>query len=285
MSDPLQKNLMIDYRLDAYRTIFNHAWARRLLEMVDGTKLDPPLFELTVNWRAAVNTHGFPWIMMHSLGGLWQGAVVKKCVTSKFLRVMAAEIPKRMGGKMTNTARNRLAQVLRELNEELTAGIENDPETQMSAEDFWKSFLDKELVEFHVAIWGSQRFCFGALYHAYESYFREVLAIKKGNPDYKFHRFEELVKHVTEEFGPDIADKCLVGDFINISRWTRNALAHNGGKENNDLKKYRKVKEHNIPVADDFLQIMATHNEELISALEQRVTILTQTALMMPEFK
>lgn len=112
-----------------------------------------------------------------------------------------------------------------------------------------------------------------------------MLAIKKGKPDYRFHRFAELVEHTTEEIGQDIADQCLTGDFLDISRWVRNALAHNGGKENKDLIEYRKTKDHNIPVVDGYLQIMAPHNELLISALEKRVTILTEKALTLPQFK
>jgi len=283
MSDPLQRNFMIDLRLEAYGTIFNHAWAKSLMETVDGTKLDPPAFELTINWRAAVNTHGFPWMMMKSMAGLWEGGLKDRGFTPQFVRAMATEIPKRMGSKMTHTARQRLGQVIQELADQIHKALEEDPTVKMTAEDFWQQFLDKQLWEFHVAIWGSQRFCFGALYHAYENYFREVLAIKKDNPNYRFLRFPQLVDDTTAEFGADIADKCLKGEFLDISRWVRNSLAHNGGKENKDLKEYRKTTDHGIPVVDEFLQIMAPDNKLLLSALQKRVTILTEEALKHPQ--
>ena len=283
MADPLNVNLVMDYRLEAYSTIFNHAWAKRLLMMADGTKLDPPLFELMLNWRAAVNTHGFPWMMMKALEGLWQGHLKDNGCTSKLLRAMTDKIAQRMGN-MTHTGRQRLTQVVKELADEILTGVENDPESDMDANDMWKHFQHPAMVELHVAIWGSQRFCFGALYHAYENYFREVLAIKKGDPNYKFHRFSQLVEHTTEEFGSDIADKCLNGEFLDITRWIRNSLAHNGGKENQDLINHRKKKDHGIPVESGYLQIMPPDNERLISALQRRVTILTEAALKLPEF-
>lgn len=174
MSDLLQVNLMFDDRLKSYGTIFNHAWAKRLMEMVDGTKLDSPLFELATNWRAAVNTHAFPWMMMQSLSGLWEGHLKASGLTPKFVRAMATEVPRRMGGKMTNTARQRLAEVLQELADEIHRGMADHPDLQMDADKMWREFIDKKLSEFIVAIWGSQRFCFGALYHAYESYFRDA---------------------------------------------------------------------------------------------------------------
>jgi hypothetical protein len=224
-------------------------------------------------------------MMMKSLAGLWESHLQDRGFTPQFVRVMATEIPRRMGGKMTHTARQRLAQVLQEVADGMRKRIAEDPNAKLGAEEIWPHFLDDTMYEFRVAIWGSQRFCFGALYHAYENYFREVLAVKKGDPDYRFHNFRQLVEHTTAEFGESIADQCLKGEFLDISRWVRNSLAHNGGKENKDLRELRKTQDHGIPVESGFLQIMAPDNKALISALERRVTILTESALQHPEFR
>jgi hypothetical protein len=154
MSNPLQVKPFIDHDLTHYGTIFKHEWVKRLQPMVNGTKLDGPFFDLTVNWRAAVNNHAFPWMMMASLSGLWQGHLKDSGFTPRFVRAMATEIPRRMGGKITHTARNRLAQVLREFAEDIHKAWDEDPENQnMDANGIWKHFLEAEDTwEFKVAI-------------------------------------------------------------------------------------------------------------------------------------
>lgn len=268
-----------------YGTIFNHKWSKEVLELVEGTKLDPPMLELMMNWRAAVNTHAFPGMMMKALVGLWEGTLRESGFTMRFVSVMSAEISRRMGGKMTNMARKRLAQVIQDFADDVRKSLDNDPASNLTADDMWEVFLHQDMWEFQIAVWGSQRFCFGALYHAYESYFREVLAIKKGKSDYRFRTFSDLVKHTTDEFGAGIADKCLGGDFLEVSRLVRNALAHAGGKESKELVELRKTKDYGIQVESGFLQIMAPDNKLLISALEKRVALLTEEALKYPEFR
>lgn len=285
MSDPQQRHMLVDDRLEVYRTIFNHAWAKQLLEMVDGTKLDSPFFELSINWRAAVNTHAFPWMMMNSMASLWESHIQERGFTPRFVSVMAKEIPRRMGGKMTNMARKRLAQVLQDVTDEIHKNIENEPDAKLDANDMWRYFQGDEAWELRVAIWGSQRFCFGALYHAFENYCREVLAIKKGDPHYRFRTFQQLIDHTTAEFGQVVADKCLNDDFLDVARMVRNALAHNGGKETKEMIEYCRTKPHGFTVTDGVLQITAPFNERLISALESRVSLLTGEALKHQEFK
>src|SRR5207253_2041712 len=65
------KNIKIDPRVDSYKTFFDHAWARKLDELVAGSKLAEPVFSLCINWKAAANTHLMPWLKVGNLKGLW----------------------------------------------------------------------------------------------------------------------------------------------------------------------------------------------------------------------
>jgi hypothetical protein len=67
------KNIKILTHIDFYKTFFDHDWARRLDELVAETKLTSPVFSLCMYWKAAVNSHAMPWIMVASLKSFSEG--------------------------------------------------------------------------------------------------------------------------------------------------------------------------------------------------------------------
>ena len=59
----MSKAAFADIRMEAYKSFFDHAWAKYILDLVDATKLDQPVFDLCAAWRGAANTHLLPWLL------------------------------------------------------------------------------------------------------------------------------------------------------------------------------------------------------------------------------
>ena len=68
-------NIKLDPRIVAYKTFFDHGWAREISDLVHGTKFHDPIVSLCVNWKSIANSHVMPWLMVQSLKGFWEGFV------------------------------------------------------------------------------------------------------------------------------------------------------------------------------------------------------------------
>ena len=136
--------------------------------------------------------------------------------------------------------------------------------------------------EFQLAIWGSQRICFGAIYVAYEDFVRECIRLALGIAKYKPRGgITTIVADAARFFGQPLADDCLNAPEVWHSRLVRNALAHNGGKETDELKQVQ----HGIRVESGLLQIMAPDNRRLFNILKIRAYKLTEKAVLLPNMK
>jgi hypothetical protein len=59
----MSKTIFADSRLEAYQSFFDHPWAKEIMALAHGTKLDQPVFDLCAAWRGAANTHLLPWLL------------------------------------------------------------------------------------------------------------------------------------------------------------------------------------------------------------------------------
>lgn len=284
MDDEVNRTLLIDERLESYRTIFGHGWCQSVFAVAEGTKLEIPLMTLSASWRAAANTHTMPWLFIHSLHHLWHGAAKHQGLTSRFVAAMSTAIPKRMEGKITRTQQQRLARAVQELADEIKQVWENEPDIEMEPESLWKDYLTKpECWEFKLAIWGSQQLIFGALFFAFEHFVTTLVSIGKGDLKYR-PRWPDLVsdaKALLDPVDPSLVSKCLEGQFIEIARLTRNCLAHRGGRVSDELAKIA----HGLPVLNGVVQITSPCNEQCIRHLERRVAMLVDAAVKLSAFQ
>ncbi len=281
MSDTDNLNLVLDERLEAYKTFFNHDWAQGILEAAKGTKFDPAVHLLTVNLRAAANCHTLPWLMIKSMSNLWSGFLENHELQANFINALAVELPKRMEGKISRMKQQEMGQVIRDL----AASINNElaqHDYGLSPESLWKDYLDKANYEWVFSIWGSQRLVFGGLFFAFESFVKDVVAIAEGNSNYKGYPWKTLVSDTKKHFGDEVGKDCLEGDFIEITQLARHALAHNSGKETTKLKE---ASGHGLQVVDGLLQIQCPDNATLCKAIERRSLLLIQAAAKLPQFQ
>src|SRR2546425_828429 len=91
------KNIKIDMRLFSYAPFFDHSWGKRILGLSENTPLDPIVLDLTVAFRAIVNTHILPWLMVQQLKGFATGlSEGYKPVAGQFVAVVAEKLSGRM---------------------------------------------------------------------------------------------------------------------------------------------------------------------------------------------
>jgi hypothetical protein len=270
------KTILADTRLESYRSFFDHAWAKSILDVANGTKLDQMVFGLCLSWRSVANTHTMPWL----LATMVQGAVDNNLHTSepfgkKWVSAVREGLVRRMGDSLRHMQRKQLQHVLDELYTEIES-IDTRSVT-CGCDAMWEGFLEKS--EFQFALLGSQRMCYGALYYAYEHFLVRCVGLAKSDHKYRLPRRREFEQHLTEVFGDDICRECWKDAQINLARVTRNALVHNGCRVTDDLKKMN----HPFPVHDDELQIMAPDTSGLFNLLKDRALRVTEVAIQHPQ--
>jgi hypothetical protein len=282
MAVELVKKIKIDPRVDSYKTFFDYPWSRKLDELVAGSKLEEPVFSLCVNWKSAANTHIMPWLMMHSIKAFWEGYLRnQESFTEQAVAHLAQHVPVAMGDSLSHMKRKKLAEVMAEIGGRMKQVREQDDE-EMSAQALFDTFLRSPGgSELQLSIWGSQRIACGAVFHAYENFVSRCVSLARNEPDYRAFKFKTLYSDAKGAFGEQTADYCLTDQAVELVRLVRNALAHHGGKETDDLKGLP----HGVDVEDGVLQIMPDDNRRFFDELKDRVFKLADKAVTLPQFK
>jgi hypothetical protein len=284
MSGGITQTIVIDERLDSYKTFFDHAWAENIGKLAATTKLKSPVFNLRVNWKAAANTCVVPWLICTTVSGFSTGfAMGREPFAVQMIDACAKRLPDEMPS-LTNMRRKELGAAVRKIGTELMDLLaQQAQEFTVDANEMWTSLLNGAAqFEFRLSIWGSQRISYGAIYHTYEDFVRECIRLALGRTKYKPRGgITALVADAGQQFGPQLADDCLNAQEMKIARLVRNSLAHSGGKETDELKKIQ----HGILVEDDVLQIMAPDTRRLFHLLKERAYKLVEKAITLPNMK
>lgn len=276
------KNIKIDPRVGAYKTFFDHDWARKFDELVAGSKLAEPVLSLCVNWKSAANTHLMPWLMVENLKGFWEGFLRgQESYSEQAVAHLARHVPDAMGDSLSHMKRKKLAEVMTDLGSRMKEFREQDGE-EIDPQALFDTFLHGQGgSELQLSIWGSQRIVYGAVYHAYENFVSRCVGLARIEPDYRSSNVKSLHADARAAFGDSTADFCLTDQAVDAARLVRNALAHHGGKETDQLKKVP----HGVDVVDGVLQVMPDDNRRLFDALKDRVFKLAETAMTLPQMK
>jgi hypothetical protein len=267
-------NVRIDDRLESYKTFFDHDWSRRISDLASGTALEKAVWTLAISWKGAANTHAMPGLMMHSMYNLWQSFVNgDHAFAPALVTALADRLPAEMGSSLSNMRRKQLSSVIRHIAEQVKDATTNAA-SAFDLKTLWSDFLSPDIQEFHLSLWGSQRLCYGAVYHAYENFIRQCVGIARKEPDYQA-LFAQLVRDGKAAFGETVTAYCLEDQVVTAARLTRNALAHNGGRMTDRLRRIP----HDLVVENEEIQIMPPHTRKLFDELKQRALTLTERAV------
>ena len=278
MQPPEEKprEIYLDKSLESYRSFYDHAWARRFSQLTERTAIDSPAFDLCIGWKSAANTHQMPWLLVQSLHWQIDGYSRKHDTYAEMVvDTLEARLLTRVSRDLPEAARKKLSREIRKLSD---AAIQARNEarrqmsTEMSAEVHWAALLGE--TEFQLSVWGAQRLCYGAIYHAYENFTRQCVAAATGSSA-DWRPGGELVQLAQGAFGETVVSQCFSSVGITVARHVRNALAHHGGRVTKELAGIR----HNIQLIDGMLQISASDTRNLFDQLKEPAYSLGQATL------
>jgi hypothetical protein len=279
----ISKTLHLDDRVDSYRSFLDYDWVKAIEKQTHGTILDEPLMSLIFSWKATANAFTMPFLMMHFLRNFEVGHCRgQDSASEQALKVLADHLPERMAKrhKWSPTKKRQISEAIAELFAEVDVAKHTMP--TLDVDKLFNAFLYGDGgSEMQLGVFGMTQTCYGTTFHAYEHFISRCVGLAKNKPHFKADGAQALVADVRKEFGDEVADFCLVDEQIEIARLARNALAHNGGKMNEKLKK----KDHGFFVVDDVLHVVAADNHRLFNILKVRVSKLVEKALTMPQFK
>lgn len=259
------KNIIVDDRLESYLTFFEGEWARRVSKVVDGTPLDPLVFDLTFSWRGAANTHRMPWMMVHvvkSFADGYRGGPDTLC--QQWVQVVTLRLLAEMGDRLQPEQRREIQLALDRIAVDVrVARAVAALQTQFDPNELWVGMVGA--TEFQFCLQASQRLAFGALFYAYEDFFLRSYRLKSGKANYQIGK--TFSEDFATAFGAGLRDYCWSDPQVNVARQIRHALVHNGGRETEKLR----VLGHGIQVMDGELQIMPPNTKALFDILKVRV--------------
>lgn len=280
MDDMPMRQIISDSDLTSYRGFMDYEWAKAIGKQSAGTILEYSVFDLTMSWKGASNTFAMPLLMIEGSTSFWTAYSKGYCDQS-----MVFAIIQKLGERLckevefTNMKQKEVKAALDRIVREAAHAEEVARDAFVfPTDELWYSYLTPKQpgsAEFHLILWTSQRLCFSSLIHAYEFFVQDVLRIKGGMPDSWRPHFEDLVSEMKQQLGDSIAHDCLTHPDINSAKLVRNSLAHNGGKETDNLKG-----EHEIRTCPDGrLLIWPENNRKLFELLKDRASKIIDAAL------
>ena len=283
MRPGLKTDLLIDPKIESYKSFFDFEWAKKLSLLTDGTPLEEHVFLFILNWRATANAQFMPWLMMHSIEHVETEYLRPKPTIMEWaMQNVIGMVDKLMEGELSKTKRKVMSKQIRDsFTPQIEAGRKSaltfaPPEAK--PENLFRMFVQNEGgVELIYAIFGAQRICYGNIFHEYENFVKRCVGLVKKKPEYRVGKWEVLCTDVETEFGKVIADFCLRDQPVETGRLIRNSLAHGGGK----LTKYEtdRLPKGSYEEIDGFVRIIPKHNRELFDALKERAMKLAEVTL------
>jgi len=265
----VKKNFRIDSRLDSYQSFFDHDWSQKILNIPDSSDIREIVFDLSVAWKGAANTHVMPWLMATALPSFYKGLMqVDDPFIVQVINSLPNQLEQAMEGELSSGALEKLRSLIR--SNSIQLGMKRKEIIgNINLEDVWKDYFEN--TEFRLSIWASQRLVYGAIYYAYEEFLLRCYQLKANDSGYQI-RFEKFKKDFATIFGESLRNECWLHDDVAVARLTRNALVHNGGRIGEDVNDF----EHQLCIENGAVQIMPEHNKRLFNSLKKRALKLTK---------
>lgn len=270
-----------DPQRNAYKSFFDHDWAGQILELTADTLIRSSVERLLVQWKAWSLTHAMPWLMTESIQRHGEGLIgssnsiaqpVTAAIDLRLIQLIGEPLSRGMQERIRTATHTLASEVL------VVERQAKDHARNIDRRDeMWSEFLGRE--EFCLMLWGCQRMCYACVYFAYEEFVRECVQLAGGELDKeKWAPISKVIKLATRLFGPQVTAQCLTNDRVTIAGLARNCLAHAGGKVSPQLR----ALPHNFEVEDDIIQIRAEDTVALFNDLRDRVRVLADAMLRIP---
>ncbi len=267
----MSKLMVIDPCMDSYRSFIDYEWARETDAYVADTLLSEPFFDLSRSWKEASNTHYMPWLMVQLMKSTTEGlARTHEPVGAQWVEAMAARLPAEMGGSLRHMQMLELRKALQRIEAEVSDALRGK-RLEVDPAGVWRSLVSAS--EFQICLRGSQVLCYRAVYDAYEHFLLRIYKVVTGKTEYRI-RPKDFPKDLATALGTGVRDYCWSDSAVNVARVVRHALAHNGTRVTEDVRKLKPE----LRIEDGEIQIMPGDTKRLYDLLKQRVTRLVTEA-------
>lgn len=270
MPDDLDLSISFDNRLDSYASFFDHEWAARFLDAVEPSLLKPAGFLLCRDWKGVALASRMSWLLVEAMDiyqrTIWQH---KPPDPKRMLKALVEHVTKDAG--IRHMARQKIIEGVHSLDQQFEESLRNAA-PPVDRETMWHEYL--QVKEMPWALWASQWLAYAAIYFSYENFLRATVGIAKQGPHYRTPRAVDFHRDVAQVFGTALADSCISAEPITVARLARNCIAHNGGRESQQLKRAG----HRIRVENGYLQIYPEDLRGLYHELKDRVLAVADRA-------
>ena len=262
-----ESRMFVDDRLMSYKSFFDHAWAKRLFDLTNGSALEIPSLDLCATWRGVANAAAMPWILATSVSAGIQGAATSEPLGLKWVGVVHDKLLTEIG-ELQADVENRIKAALDKLFAHTCHAFQTAMNHEVCTPDsVWSEMF--RVFEWPIALWGSQRMCYCTIVFAYEDFVQKAIGIAFNDVAYTTNR-RNIGDDINEAFDANIRASIWDHDQVKIARFARNAIAHNGGRLSPELKQLP----HNFRVDGSGIQIVPEDVRMLIQRLGENVEII-----------
>jgi len=284
MLDDTVMRVYYERSLENYAQFYDHPLGRKFQALTNGTKLDQAAGILCGTWKAASNTMRLPWLSIASIDQMGLDAAIDTTAKRTFLVKLSAVLQQNLS--MPKELALELDALVHKVGQEFV-NAEKATKKTFNRQLLWESFLDLKkddgspVVEFPMAVWGSQQIGYSAAYHAYENFLRKVIKLlivkESGKPGYRIYYDGRVQRDVARLIGQSISDQCIDDPAIKLAKEIRNSLAHEGGFVEVDPATPNEYQ--GFVVIDSIVQVTASKNRQLFLLLQERAHLFAEAAL------
>lgn len=268
------KRYFIECDLNAYRSFFDHNWAKQIFAEGDKANVSSGVFDLCEAWKGAANTAALPWLTVQLLANFADGFCNERVPYSvKFLDALASKVAGPLDPPLNREQLQGLRREIDSINHGMVEAIRSQP-FALDQRLAWEDFIGHP--EFAIALVGSQRLAYGAIFFAYENFLLDCYRTVSGSIRYRIGR--AFRSDLAAAYSPGFADAVWNHIDVKVPRLVRHAIAHNGARETPDLAKVT----HGVRVVDGMLQITPKETATLFNSLKAKaMQIIVETARLL----
>jgi hypothetical protein len=263
---------MIETRLHLYDTFFDSRWAQDLSARMPA-QLGEQFDHLCLAWKEAANTHRLPWLMVQQMKGFADGLTRNhKPYLARFIEGVKQMILNGLSGALKRAERKTVEGYIKTMDQKLRLAEQQQCEIAFPVDNYWNWIIG--VPDFQLSIAGSQGQTYCALVFGYEcflvSVFRALGGSEKSKPneDRFWVQFSAFI-------GGDPQGTYWDDSAVKIARFTRNSIAHLGGKAKPELL----AEQHGLYISPQgIISVQPLNNRELFRILKGKVTRLVAEA-------
>lgn len=282
MSVPSTQKSGFDTRLESYAPFYDETWNDEFMKLVIGTELASAAFDMARSWRAASDARSLPWLMARCFDAFISSIITtSEPLERVFIREVATRLIRRLqdtGEKVRPMLVHKIEEACADSEAQAQRAMERARDNQRQLiQSTWNINIQQDDVK--RSLWSSERTNYCSLYYNYEFFLGECVRIKK-----RLDRYRVVPGQFKDDFeaafGTSLLEQCWSDRDVNLARLARHAIVHAGGRETNELRSQK----HPFEVQGKEIQIFAPETTTLYGLLKERVILIANTAVAMPEF-